>query len=158
MTQAGSGKEHQGNYIHASCVILGEAGILIRGPSGSGKTMLACALIGCARQDGCFARFIGDDRIALVQWNGRLVASGHPAIRGKIEARGFGIRCVPFSETAVVKLVVDFAADPLRFPENGENYILLQGVKLRRCALRQAAAFSDLAFSLWTDLKSKQVF
>lgn len=156
MAQVESNRKQEGTYIHASCVILGEAGILIRGASGSGKTTLACALIDRAQREGCFARFIGDDRISLSKWNGRLLATGHPAIQGKIEARSFGIRSVPFGEAAVLKLLVDLTIDPARFQENGENYILLEGVKLRRCALRQAAAFSDLAFSLWTDLKSKR--
>ena len=31
--------------LHASCVVVGEAGILIRGPSGSGKSSLAREIV-----------------------------------------------------------------------------------------------------------------
>ena len=66
--------------LHASAVVIGEAGILIRGPSGAGKSSLALALIGLARQQGRFARLIADDRTEIAVRAGRLLAAPVPPI------------------------------------------------------------------------------
>jgi serine kinase of HPr protein (carbohydrate metabolism regulator) len=93
--------------IHASAVVIGEAGVLIRGASGSGKSRLALALIAGARSGGAFARLIGDDRIRLESCNARLIARGHPLILGQIEQRGAGVLHAAFIAAGVVRLVVD---------------------------------------------------
>jgi serine kinase of HPr protein (carbohydrate metabolism regulator) len=105
--------------IHASAVVIGEAGVLIRGASGSGKSRLALALIAAARGGGAFARLIGDDRIRLESCNERLIGRGHPRILGQIEQRGAGILQAPFIAAAVVRLVVDIvpAEKAPRYPE-----------------------------------------
>ena len=54
--------------VHATCVALDGAGVLLRGPSGSGKSDLALRLI-----DGG-ARLVADDQVALSAEAGRLVA------------------------------------------------------------------------------------
>ncbi len=38
----------QSAFHHASCVVVGEAGVLIRGPSGSGKSTLAREILDLA--------------------------------------------------------------------------------------------------------------
>ncbi|VTZ49786.1 HPr kinase [Methylocella tundrae] len=105
--------------VHASAVAIREAGVLIRGPSGSGKSRLALALIAGARGAGAFSRLIGDDRIALEARHGRLIARGHPKIRGQIEQRGAGILRLPYIEAAVIRVVADLAPadEAARYPE-----------------------------------------
>jgi HPr kinase/phosphorylase len=128
--------------LHASCVVVGEAGVLIRGKSGSGKSALAYDLIAEAERRGRFARLVGDDRVRLTSRNGRLVATGVPAVAGKLEARGFGVLTLPYESSAVVRLVVDCLTDEgPRLPGPGERTLTVDGVRLPRIgALAQAGA------------------
>src|SRR5688572_192741 len=87
--------------IHATAVLAGADGVLIRGPSGSGKSMLAFALV----QRG--ARLISDDRVHLSACHGRLIATAPGLISGKLELRGRGLMEVPHERSAVIRLLVD---------------------------------------------------
>lgn len=124
--------------LHACCVVVGEAGVLIRGPSGTGKSRLARQLIQAAGQDGVpFARLVGDDRIRLEKRHGRLIARSVPAIAGRIEARGLGILSVPYEAAAVVRLVVDGLAEaPERLPGESGTRAEVCGLVLPRIAHR----------------------
>jgi HPr kinase/phosphorylase len=137
--------------IHASAVVIKEAGILIRGSSGAGKSSLALALIEAGERAGYFTRLVGDDRIKLEIHGGRLIARGHPQIMGQIERRGQGILQIPFLCAAVVQLVIDLVPTnraPPRYPDPGSEYTLLAGIKLPLMTLRQNTAISDLAFDV----------
>ena len=79
-----------GLTVHAACVVLGEAGVLIRGESGAGKSSLALGLIEAAPAHGLFGALVADDRVRITCAHGRLVARPHPAIAGRIELRGLG--------------------------------------------------------------------
>jgi HPr kinase/phosphorylase len=107
-------------YIHATALVIGEAGILIRGPSGAGKSRLALEIIAEATRRGLFAQLVGDDRVAIEARAGRLIARGHPTIAGQIESRGEGIVDLAYESSVVVRLVLDLggAAEPSppRFP------------------------------------------
>lgn len=116
--------------IHASCVLVGEAGILLRGASGSGKSSLARHLVALAAARGQFARLVGDDRIVLSVAGGRLLASPHPALAGALEVRGVGLLAVPFAAGAVVRLVVECDAAPERWPEPSRRRTVLCGLTL----------------------------
>lgn len=120
--------------VHATCVLVGSIGVLIRGPSGSGKSRLAAALIQAVRRDGGFAALVADDRVALAAANGRLIARPPDAIAGRIEVRGFGIAAVDFEPAAVVRLVVDLveAAEADRMPPPSALTTLEEGVSLNR--------------------------
>ena len=48
--------------LHATALVVGESGVLLRGPSGAGKSSLALALIWAARERAVFAALIADDR------------------------------------------------------------------------------------------------
>lgn len=122
------------SWVHATCVVLGEAGVLIRGASGSGKTSLAFALVEGETRAGRFARFVGDDRVGLTVAGGRLVARPHPAIAGRAERRGLGPTPAPFEAAAVVRLVVDCTAGdaPARMPTVEEGRATIEGVELAR--------------------------
>ena len=99
--------------MHATCVVVGEAGVLLRGEAGAGKSSLALALIERATLRGGFAALVGDDRVRLARCHGRVVARPHPAIAGRIEIRGHGIVAVESVEACVLRLVVDLAC-PMR--------------------------------------------
>jgi HPr kinase/phosphorylase len=141
--------------LHASAVVIGEAGVLISGPSGAGKSSLALALIAAAESAGFFARLIGDDRIGVESRGGRVIARGHPLILGKIERRGQGICELPFLAAAVVRLLIRLdggkAAPPPRLPDEAHGHVVLAGVKVPFMQLRQDAAASDLAAAVLAD-------
>lgn len=123
--------------VHATAVVIGEAGVLIRGDSGSGKTSLAFALVDAARQSGLYAAFVADDRVALTALNGRLVARCPETIAGLAERRGHGIEKVEHLPIAVIRLVADLV-DPttvVRLPEATEEETQIEGLRLPRQAI-----------------------
>ncbi|SFK47652.1 HPr kinase/phosphorylase [Methylorubrum salsuginis] len=122
--------------VHASCVLLGEAGVLVRGPAGSGKSSLCLALLDRADLEGRHAALVGDDRIRLEAYHGRLVARPHPALAGLIEIRGHGIRrLAAHAEAAVLRLVVDLVETAERMPAEPVATERLLGVSLPRLSL-----------------------
>lgn len=122
--------------VHASCVLIGEAGVLVRGPAGSGKSSLCLALLDRAGIEGRHAALVGDDRIRLEAHHGRLVARPHPALAGLIEIRGHGIRRLARpAEAAVLRLVVDLVAEAERMPAVPAATERLLGIDLPRLAL-----------------------
>jgi serine kinase of HPr protein (carbohydrate metabolism regulator) len=123
-----------GGTLHASCVVLGEAGVLIRGPSGSGKSQLARRLV--SAYPG-FARLVGDDRVRVEAVNGRLLARPVPAIAGMLEIRGLGLMPTAFEPAAVVRLVVDARLElPERLPDDADGRVAIAGVTLPRISGR----------------------
>ena len=118
--------------LHASCVVVGEAGLVIRGGSGSGKSSLARQIVHEGERGGLFARLVCDDRVRLESRNDRVVASAVAAIAGRIEVRRIGLVTVPFERAAVVRWVVDLSEDPPRLPEPTEATVPLCGVAVPR--------------------------
>jgi HPr kinase/phosphorylase len=90
--------------IHASCIAIDGAGVLLRGPSGSGKSDLALRLI-----DGG-AILIADDQVELEVMGGVLFAYPPELLAGKIEARGIGILGNLPWRRAPVALAIDLVA------------------------------------------------
>ena len=121
--------------LHASCVVVGEAGILIRGPSGSGKSSLAREIVLHGARHGRFARLVGDDRVRVENRNGRAVAHAVAALAGTIEVRGMGLLTLPYEKSVILRWVVDLVEDPPRLPEPAERAALC-GVSLARIAAR----------------------
>lgn len=97
--------------IHASCVLLGDAGkpfgapedagILLLGESGKGKSDLALRLI----ERG--AKLVADDRTELFTRDGGLCARAPKSLAGLIEVRGAGIIALPFVPEARIALAVE---------------------------------------------------
>jgi hypothetical protein len=134
--------------IHATSVVIGEAGVLIRGPSGAGKSRLARELLAAAEAAGRFARLVSDDRTVVAARHGRLVAGSVAAIEGKIEVRGVGIVARPFEGAAVVRLVVDCGDGPgPRHPEDAEGTVEVEGVRLPRLVHHGESGFVPVV--LW---------
>ena len=118
--------------IHATALLCGTRGILIRGPSGSGKSTLALSLL----ETASFARLVGDDRLHLEAAHGRLLMRPAKALEGLIEIRGLGIRRLPFEPVAVAGLVVDLAAsDAQRLPEPASSSAIIEGISIARLAV-----------------------
>lgn len=97
--------------IHASCVVLSDAGkafgapedagVLLLGESGRGKSDLALRLI----ERG--ARLVADDRTEIFVESGALFARAPATIAGLLEARGVGIVTLPFAAQARIALAVE---------------------------------------------------
>ena len=139
--------------IHATCVTIGGAGILIRGPSGSGKSDLALRLI----DEG--ARLVADDYCEAAVHQKALSVTAPPAIAGKLEVRGVGIAELDHVGQVRVALVVDLrsAIEIPRLPDTAT--IAIEGVTVPwieldagtasapakvRAALRMCQAAADM--------------
>ena len=114
--------------VHATAVLVGAEGVLIRGESGTGKSLLALALI----ERG--ARLIADDRLMLSACHGRLVATAPAAIAGRIELRGRGVITMPHEQGGVIRLVADIVEEGglERMPEPYDLSTALLGVTVLR--------------------------
>lgn len=117
------------DQIHATCVAVGDVGVLLRGASGAGKSDLALRLI-----DGG-AELVADDRVDLAVENGRLWAGAPAGLAGLLEVRGLGILRVAHRPRAAAGLVVDLVPGKSveRLPARRETEIL--GVLLPRLAV-----------------------
>ncbi|WP_040850329.1 HPr kinase/phosphorylase, partial [Nitrospirillum viridazoti] len=73
--------------VHATCVSVGGAGVLLRGASGSGKSDLALRLVDAG------ALLVADDQVALAAdpTATLLTATAPERLAGLIEVRGLGI-------------------------------------------------------------------
>ena len=127
--------------IHATAVLCGTQGVLIRGAPGAGKSTLTHALI--ARG----ARLIGDDRIWLSACQDRLLASVPAVISGLVELRGRGLVAAPFERAAIIRLIVDIVPTETleRMPEEGRAAVELLGVVVPR---QQVPAATEAAVRL----------
>ncbi|WP_279600694.1 HPr kinase/phosphorylase [Methylobacterium sp. J-077] len=130
--------------LHAACVILGEAGILIRGPSGSGKTSLAVLL--ATEADGAF---VADDRVVCDRRGGALVARPHEALIGRVEIRGQGILSaaelgLALRHEADLCLVVDLIDEIPRLPEPPDDTEILE-IRLPSIVLDRGVRSTGLA-------------
>lgn len=119
--------------IHASCVAVRGAGVLIAGPSGSGKSDLALRLIDRG------AVLVSDDYTLLHAEDGALHATAPATIAGRIEVRGIGIVERPCLSSAPVALFVE-AGTPERMPMPATRTIAGIALPAYRLALLEASA------------------
>ncbi|MCJ2120925.1 HPr kinase/phosphatase C-terminal domain-containing protein [Methylobacterium sp. J-001] len=130
--------------IHAACIALGDAGILIRGPSGSGKSSLAVLL--ASEADGAF---VADDRVLCDRRGDLLSARAQEALCGQVEIRGQGILSVAdlglaIRPEAIVRLTIDLAAESPRLPEPPADAEIL-GLSIPRLILDRGVRRAGLA-------------
>ena len=130
--------------VHAACVALGEAGVLIRGPSGAGKSMLALLLA-----DSPGGAFVADDRVLVAVREEHLCARPHPAEAGRVEIRGQGLLTVESLGLATrpevrLALAIDLVETQARLPEPVENARIL-GIPVPRLILDREARRAGLA-------------
>lgn len=124
--------------IHATGLVLGKTGLILRGPSGAGKSLLALELIDEWDARGLDARLVSDDRIDLEATSTGLVMRAPKAIEGLIELRGRGIVSRPFVAKAPLHLVVDLVATLDRMVEEDALLTELEGITLARCPVPRA--------------------
>jgi HPr kinase/phosphorylase len=136
-------------WLHASALIVREAGVIIRGPSGAGKSALCLALIDLARERRFFAALVGDDRVEVSAASGRLIARGAANVQGLIEERGCGIVAAQAEPCAVVRLVVDLQGQGrgARMPEPQELVANLAGIELPRLLFGAENATIERAYA-----------
>ena len=96
--------------IHASCVAIGKAGVLLLGKSGAGKSDLALRLI----DQG--AVLVADDRTLVWVEKDALHARAPSTIKGLLEIRGLGIVTMPVRAKARIALVVRLGPEGARLP------------------------------------------
>lgn len=131
--------------LHAACIALGGAGVLIRGPSGSGKSSLAL-LLACAA-DGAL---VADDRVAVDVRGGEAVARAHPSLAGLVEVRGQGILSAADLGVAVrpevrLRLAVDLVEAESRLPGAPADAEIVSGLRLPRLVLDRGVRAAGLA-------------
>jgi HPr kinase/phosphorylase len=112
-----------GESIHATCVDIAGAGVLLLGPPGSGKSDLALRLIDTpgSGTGGAMmtARLVADDQTLLALGAGALLAAPPPAIAGRLEVRGLGLVTVPYVAQTTLRLCVELVPSgvPERLPD-----------------------------------------
>jgi serine kinase of HPr protein (carbohydrate metabolism regulator) len=124
--------------IHATGLVLGKTGLILRGPSGAGKSLLALELIEEWDARGLPAKLVSDDRIDIEATRTGLVMHAPKAIEGLIELRGRGIVSRPFAEKAPLHLVVDLVDELDRMVEEDALVTEIMGVSLARCPVPRA--------------------
>jgi serine kinase of HPr protein (carbohydrate metabolism regulator) len=124
--------------IHATGLVLGKAGLILRGVSGAGKSLLALELIDEWEARGLPAKLVSDDRIEIEAGSAGIVMHAPANIAGLIELRGRGIVERPFVRKAALHLVVDLIDDVERMVEEDQLVTTLEGVTLARCPVPRA--------------------
>ncbi|GJD33368.1 HPr kinase/phosphorylase [Methylobacterium aerolatum] len=130
--------------LHAACVVMNGAGILIRGDSGAGKSTLALLLA-----DSFEGALVADDRVRVEARDGRLAARAHAAEACRVEIRGQGIRTaaelgLATREEAILALVIDLVGTAPRLPEPPADARIL-GIALPRLVLDRDVRQAGLA-------------
>ena len=138
--------------LHATCVVFGRFGVLLRGPSGSGKSSLALRLIDeqgyGTGPNRLKAKLVADDQV-MVDRKGLNVSASRPeALSGRLEIRGLGIVTLDHLRAVNLRLVVDLLPikDIPRMPELADARVELLGVVLPRLYLD--ARIADAAAKL----------
>jgi len=124
--------------IHATGLVLGRTGLILRGAPGSGKSILALELLDEWALRGVPAKLVSDDRIDIEPTPGGLVMHAPRAIEGLIELRGRGIVSRPFLRRAPLHLVIDLVDGLERMVEEDALVTALEGVTLARCPVPRA--------------------
>lgn len=91
------------DILHATCIAIGGAGVLITGPSGSGKSDLALRLIDTG------AVLVADDQTVVARDGAGVRASAPEALAGMMEVRGIGLVSLPRRDNAKLCAVVELS-------------------------------------------------
>lgn len=130
--------------IHATGLVLGRRGIMLRGPSGAGKSILTLALLDEWQARGRVAKLLSDDRLEIEPDRSGIVMHAPAAIAGLIELRGRGIVRRPYIARARLHLVVDLVPTLERMVEEDFLETRIEGVSIARCPVPAAGVVSAL--------------
>ena len=113
--------------FHATCIAIGNHGVLLTGTPGSGKSDLALRLIDAG------AQLVADDQVELHRVGEALVATAPAPIAGMVEVRHVGLLHMPHRNTVPVTLYVSLVSltEKLKRLPDLEPFTLLD------CAIRQ---------------------
>jgi serine kinase of HPr protein (carbohydrate metabolism regulator) len=128
--------------IHASCVMIDGAGVLLHGRSGTGKSDLALRLIDRG------ALLVSDDYTLVRRVGDRLVATAPATIAGRIEVRGLGLIDLPHAPEAYVRLLIALDEPVPRMPEDVPPVHWIAGVAVPVVALRPLEASAPIKVEL----------
>ena len=96
--------------MHATCLRVGPAGVLLLGPPGAGKSALALALLDApgyaTGQTLLKARLVADDQVVIEREGAGLTASAPETLAGLLEVRGLGLVHVENLPSARLHLAV----------------------------------------------------
>lgn len=122
--------------FEASCVSVGEAGVLLLGSPGCGKSDLALRLV----DRGAF--LVSDGSVNVYGDNGLLMAAPPPSRAGKLSLHGMPDVALPVMSPVVLRLAVHLSAEPekLALPEHFECL----GKKLPLMAVNPAENSADV--------------
>lgn len=132
--------------VHATCVLVGTGGILLRGDSGAGKSDLALRLIDRG------AKLVADDQTLLTRTPNGLQATAPEPLSGRMEVRGVGIIQVPVAPSAMLRAVFDLSPPDTipRLPEL-ESVCLVEGASLPLWRVDPFEASAPLKIALLAD-------
>lgn len=130
--------------VHATCIDVAGAGVLLRGPSGSGKSDLALRLI----DEG--AVLVADDQVKLHRDGAGLSATAPPVLAGLLEVRGLGLMRLPVALSCPVRLVIDLepVAEIERLPSEQSCDYLGVCLPLFRLAPFEASAVAKVRLAV----------
>lgn len=111
--------------MHATCVAIEGAGILLRGASGKGKSDLAHRLIAVHG-----AELVADDQTVLTLDKSYVVAACKEGWEGQLELRGLGIATMPHAQNVPIALAIDLVdrGEVPRLPDPA--FVTLIGVEV----------------------------
>lgn len=124
--------------IHATGLVLGGHGLILRGPSGAGKSLLALELLDIWEMRKLPAKLVSDDRVDLIAGPAGLTMRAPKAIEGLVELRGRGIVSRPFQAEAPLNLVIDLVDAFDRLVEEDALRTELLGVSIARAPVPRA--------------------
>ncbi len=130
------------SHLHATCVSIGDSGVLLRGAPGSGKSDLALRLIDSG------GHLIADDQVLLVRLENQVIARAPAALEGMLEVRGLGIVMAPSRAQVALALVVDLEPDGTceRLPPPDKCRI--EGIEISRLVMAPHHASADAIIRL----------
>jgi HPr kinase/phosphorylase len=92
-------------FIHGTCVVVKQKGVLICGKPGAGKSTLALQLIDRG------AILVADDQTRLTLEEGKVMAQPPASLKGLMEVRGVGICDFPYQAKSALGLCVEIVED-----------------------------------------------